>query len=61
MQESLADVVAISLETGDIVWRFPVDGQRSDHMAISPDGARLLVSDSTAADPPRGPSAATVC
>ena len=37
---SFADVVAISLETGEIVWRFPVAGQRSDHMAISPDGKR---------------------
>ena len=45
---SFADVVAIELETGDIAWRFPMEGQRSDHMAISPDGTRLLVSDSTA-------------
>ena len=27
----------------------PIEGYRSDHMAISPDGKRLLVSDSTAA------------
>jgi YVTN family beta-propeller protein len=45
---SFADVVAISLETQQIVWRFPMEGQRSDHMAISPDGENLLVSDSTA-------------
>jgi hypothetical protein len=45
---SYADVVAISIETGDIVWRFPVAGQRSDHMAISPDGRKLVVSASTA-------------
>jgi YVTN family beta-propeller protein len=45
---SFADVVAISLETQQIVWRFPMEGQRSDHMAISPDGESLLVSDSTA-------------
>lgn len=45
---SLADVVAIDLETHDIVWRFPVAGQRSDHMAISPDGKRVVVSASTA-------------
>jgi DNA-binding beta-propeller fold protein YncE len=44
---SLADVVAIDLETGDVEWRIPMDGQRSDHMAISPDGSHLLVSDST--------------
>ncbi len=45
---SFADVVGISLETQQIVWRFPMEGQRSDHMAISPDGKSLLVSDSTA-------------
>ena len=44
---SLADVVAIDLRTKQIVWRFPMEGQRSDHMAVSPDGSRLLVSDST--------------
>ncbi len=44
---SFADVVAIDLATDKIVWRAPVDGQRSDHMAISPDGTRLLVSAST--------------
>jgi DNA-binding beta-propeller fold protein YncE len=45
---SLADVVAISLRTHRIRWRTPVEGYRSDHMAISPDGRRLLVSASTA-------------
>jgi DNA-binding beta-propeller fold protein YncE len=45
---SLADVVGIDLATEQIVWRFPMEGQRSDHMGISPDGTRLLVSDSTA-------------
>ncbi len=44
---SLADVVAISLETGEIVWRFAVAGQRSDHMAVSPDGKQVAVSAST--------------
>jgi DNA-binding beta-propeller fold protein YncE len=44
---SLADVVALDLNTGAIVWRFRVDGQRSDHMAISPDGSRVAVSAST--------------
>jgi YVTN family beta-propeller protein len=44
---SLADVVAINLRTREIVWRFPVEGQRSDHMAISPDGTRVAVSAST--------------
>lgn len=45
---SFADVVAISLRTRKIVWRFQVDGVRSDHMAISPDGRRVVVSASTA-------------
>ncbi len=45
---SFADVVAISLRTHDIVWRFPVAGQRSDHMAVSPNGKRVVVSASTA-------------
>ena len=40
-------MVAISLETQEIVWRFPVAGQRSDHMAMSPDGKRVVVSAST--------------
>lgn len=44
---SFADVVAISFDSGQIVWRFPVDGQRSDHMALSPDGSRVAVSAST--------------
>ncbi len=45
---SLADVVAIEIATGKVVWRFEMEGYRADHMAISPDGTRLLVSDSTA-------------
>jgi DNA-binding beta-propeller fold protein YncE len=45
---SLADVVAISIRTGKIVWRTPVEGYRADHMAISKNGRRLLVSASTA-------------
>lgn len=45
---SFADVVGISLQTGEIVWRFPVAGVRSDHMAMSPDGTRVVVSASTA-------------
>lgn len=45
---SFADVVAIDLATGRIAWRFEVDGVRSDHMAISPDGTTVVVSASTA-------------
>ncbi|MBI2244123.1 MAG: serine/threonine protein kinase [Nocardioides sp.] len=44
---SFADVVGIDLATKEIVWRFQVDGVRSDHMAISPDGRRVVVSAST--------------
>ncbi len=44
---SFADVVAIELATGEIVWRFAVDGVRSDHMALSPDGETVVVSAST--------------
>ena len=46
---SFADVVAISLKTGKIRWRTKIDGYRADHMALSKDGRRLLVSASTAA------------
>jgi len=45
---SLVDVVGIDLATQKIIWRVKVDGNRADHMAISPDGKRLLVSASTA-------------
>lgn len=45
---SFADVVAIDTASGDIVWRFPVEGYRSDHMALSPDGKHVAVSASTA-------------
>jgi hypothetical protein len=45
---SFADVVGIDIATNKIRWRFPMDGYRADHMAISPSGKRLLVSDSTA-------------
>jgi DNA-binding beta-propeller fold protein YncE len=45
---SFADVVAINLKTKKIAWRVKVDGYRADHMALSPDGRRLLVSASTA-------------
>jgi YVTN family beta-propeller protein len=44
---SFADVVGIDLRTEQIIWRFEVDGQRSDHMAVSPDGSRVAVSAST--------------
>src|SRR3954454_10515056 len=50
---SFADVVwidvakAIAGRTDSIVREQPMDGHRTDHMGVSPDGRRLLVSDST--------------
>jgi DNA-binding beta-propeller fold protein YncE len=44
---SFRDVVAINIRTGKIRWRFVVAGQRSDHMAISPNGRHVAVSAST--------------
>lgn len=47
---SFRDVVALRLagpKTGEIKWRFEVDGERSDHMAVSPDGKQVAVSAST--------------
>ncbi len=47
---SFRDVVGIKIagpKTGEIKWRFQVDGQRSDHMAVSPDGTQVAVSAST--------------
>ncbi|PVG80679.1 serine/threonine protein kinase [Nocardioides gansuensis] len=51
---SFADVVWIDIakasadEPGAIVREQQMDGNRTDHMGLSPDGRRLLVSDSTA-------------
>jgi len=45
---SFADVVALDVNTGAIKWRTTVEGVRSDHSAISPDGKVFLVSASTA-------------
>ncbi len=44
---SFGDVVAITLATGRVAWRFRVSGFRADHMAISPDGRHVAVSAST--------------
>lgn len=44
---SFADVVAIDIASGEIEWRFEVEGYRSDHMALSPDGKEVAVSAST--------------
>ena len=45
---SFADAIALDVNTGEIAWRTPVEGHRSDHAAISPDGKTFLVSASTA-------------
>lgn len=45
---SFADVIAMDMHSGKIIWRTPVEGVRSDHAAISPDGKIFLVSASTA-------------
>ena len=44
---SFADVVALDIASGNIIWRFPVAGFRADHMALSPDGRHVAVSAST--------------
>jgi len=44
---SFADVIAIDVNSGEIIWRTKVAGDRSDHSAISPDGNTFLVSAST--------------
>ena len=45
---SFSDVISIDVNSGEIVWRTVVEGDRSDHAALSPDGNTFLVSASTA-------------
>ena len=45
---SFADAIALDVNTGEIVWRTPVEGVRADHAALSPDGKVFLVSASSA-------------
>ncbi|EHK80702.1 YncE family protein [Saccharomonospora azurea] len=45
---SLGDVAAYDIASGEQLWHRRVHGYRSDHMALSPDGGRLLVSATTA-------------
>lgn len=42
---SLGDVAAFSLRTERRLWRLDVPGRYADHLALSPDGTRLVVSD----------------
>jgi YVTN family beta-propeller protein len=41
---SLGDATAFDVTTGTQLWRTPVSGFRSDHLALSPDGTELMVS-----------------
>ena len=43
----LEDVAAFNLVTKKMIWRTNIGGFEADHMAISPNGARVLVSDTT--------------
>jgi YVTN family beta-propeller protein len=45
---SFADAIAIDVNSGKIVWRTRLAGNRSDHAALSPDGKHFLVSAITA-------------
>jgi DNA-binding beta-propeller fold protein YncE len=40
----LGDVAAFSVATHKLRWRLEVPGLRADHLAVSPDGRRLVVS-----------------
>lgn len=44
---SFADAIALDVLTGKIAWRTKVEGSRSDHAALSPDGRIFLISAST--------------
>ena len=44
----LGDVAAFDIASRKMLWRFQIDGIRSDHIALSPDGSRLYVSALTA-------------
>ena len=44
---SFADAIALDVLTGKIAWRTKVEGVRSDHAALSPDGKTFLISAST--------------
>ena len=45
---SFSDVVALDVATGKIAWRTEIEGGRTDHAALSPDGSTFLVSASMA-------------
>jgi DNA-binding beta-propeller fold protein YncE len=40
----IGDVIAMDIASGEILWRTPIAGIRSDHVDISPDGKRLYVA-----------------
>jgi YVTN family beta-propeller protein len=45
---NLADVVGFDLSTRTMLWRYKVEGIHADHIAPSPDGTRVVVSQTTA-------------
>src|SRR5262249_48316850 len=45
---SFSDVVAPDVAPGKSAWRTPIEGGRTDHAALSPDGSTFLVSASMA-------------
>ncbi len=45
---SFSDVIALEVRTGKIAWRTPIEGGRTDHAALSPDGKTFVVSASLA-------------
>lgn len=40
----IGDVAAFDIASGELMWRVPIGGNRSDHMTLTPDGKRLFVS-----------------
>lgn len=47
---NLDDVAAFNLVTHQELWVAPVDGIHSDHLGLSPDGTKVVVSATTASD-----------
>jgi WD40 repeat protein len=43
----LEDVAAFDIKTKKMLWRKDIGGFEADHMALSPDGTKLVVSDTT--------------
>lgn len=41
---SLSDVAAFRVSNGEMLWRVPLEGYRTDHMNLTSDGERIFVS-----------------